>query len=117
MTDLTDWQSQLRRGVIELLILTLIERGPTYGYEILTALAGVPSIAVSDGTIYPLLRRLRKERLLDTSWQESTAGPPRQYYKLTAEGRRYLEAIRREWKTVSASVDRFLSGSSRRDER
>jgi PadR family transcriptional regulator PadR len=117
MTDLTDWQSQLRRGVIELLVLALIDREPTYGYEIVTALEGMPQLAVSEGTVYPLLRRLRKERLLDTFWQESAAGPPRQYYKLTAEGRRYLETLRREWRTASASVDRFLGGGGRRDER
>jgi PadR family transcriptional regulator PadR len=117
VADLTDWQSQLRRGVVELLILTSIDRGPTYGYEIVTALADLPNLAVSDGTIYPLLRRLRRERLLDTFWQESDAGPPRQYYRLTTEGRRYLESIRREWKTLAASVDRFLGGGGKRDER
>ena len=117
MADLTDWQSQLRRGVIELLILAVIEREPTYGYEIVTSLATASQLAVSEGTIYPLLRRLRRERLLETYWQESAAGPPRQYYTITAEGRRHLEALRREWRAVTGAVDRLLGSGGKRDER
>ena len=66
---------------------------------------------------HPLLRRLRRERLLETYWQESAAGPPRQYYTITAEGRRHLEALRREWRAVTGAVDRLLGSGGKRDER
>lgn len=111
--EIADWQSQIRRGVLEFCILALIEEGPRYGYEIVTHLARVDQLAAGEGTVYPLLRRLRKDGWLETFWQESTAGPPRQYYQLTAQGRQVLAAMRLEWGELVDAVRLFTEGGSR----
>lgn len=110
-----DWVSQLRRGVLELCILSLIEQGPQYGYEIVTRLAETPQLAAGEGTIYPLLRRLKKEAWLETFWQESAAGPPRQYYRLTASGAEGLQRMRSEWSQLVGAVGGYLEGGPRSD--
>ncbi|MBI2874883.1 MAG: PadR family transcriptional regulator [Firmicutes bacterium] len=102
-----EWNSQLRRGLLELCILALIEKGPIYGYQIISRLAGTPELAAGEGTIYPLLRRLRKEGLAESYWQTSEEGPPRNYYSLTASGRKALSAMRAEWMKMAAAVDRY----------
>lgn len=112
MQSMSDWNSQLRRGVLEFSILALIERGPRYGYEIVTELAAVPQLASGEGTVYPLLRRLRKEAWLDTFWQPSDAGPPRQYYQLTPTGAQALAAMRREWADLVAAIQHFTDGGT-----
>ncbi|HVS62418.1 MAG TPA: PadR family transcriptional regulator [Thermoanaerobaculia bacterium] len=98
----------MRRGLLELCILGLLEHRPSYGYEIVTRLAGVPALAVGEGTIYPLLRRLKSLGRLTTYWQESEAGPPRQYYRLSAAGEEYLSVLRGEWAQLAASVDEIM---------
>lgn len=114
MSDLGDWTSQLRRGVLELAVLSTLEQAPSYGYEISTRLAAIPQLAAREGTLYPLLRRLKKEGLLETYWQESAGGPPRQYYRLTAAGKRRLRSIEAEWNQVVLGVERLIG--SRRSE-
>lgn len=103
-----EWQSQVRRGVLELCILALIEAGPRYGYEIVTQLAEIPQLAAGEGTVYPLLRRLKKDGWLETFWQESASGPPRQYYRLTAVGLTALGAMRLEWTALVAGVNQYI---------
>lgn len=107
----SEWRTQLRRGVLEVCILALINRGPTYGYEIVTQLSAVPALAAGEGTIYPLLRRMRKDGWLETYWQESTSGPPRQYYRLTDPGARALASFRDEWRQLVDAVERYFDGT------
>jgi PadR family transcriptional regulator PadR len=104
----TDWTTQLRRGVLELCILEVLKRDASYGYEIVTTLDGLGPIAAGENTVYPLLRRLRAEGHLETFTRDSPAGPPRQYYRLTAEGRRRLTALEREWDAMVKAVDRCV---------
>jgi PadR family transcriptional regulator PadR len=113
VTDVGDWTTQLRRGVLELAILSQLEQSVSYGYEIATRLASVPQLAAGEGTVYPLLRRLRRDGLLETYWQESAEGPPRQYYRLTAAGRRRLRTIEQEWHHVVQGVERLLRKEGR----
>lgn len=72
------------------------------------ALGEVDGLVTTEGTIYPLLARLRREGLVETSWQESESGPPRRYYKSTADGRRALEAFTADWERFRNSVDTVL---------
>jgi PadR family transcriptional regulator PadR len=102
-----EWSSQLRRGVLEMCILAIIERGPSYGYEIVTELARAPQLASGEGTVYPLLRRLKKDALVETFWQESAAGPPRQYYRITAKGTVGLDVMRAEWRSLIAAMNKY----------
>src|SRR5262245_8513896 len=108
MADLDQWTSQLRRGLLELSILSLLDRKPSYGYEIATHLARIPPLAATEGTVYPLLRRLRGEGFLETYWEESADGPPRQYYRITSTGRRHLKTIGQEWRAVVQGMDGLL---------
>lgn len=103
---IADWTSQLRRGVLELCILQLLRRDPSYGYEIVTRLEALGPLAAGENTVYPLLRRLKTEGLLDTFMQESPAGPPRQYYRLTADGKRRLTTLEKEWDAMVNAVAR-----------
>lgn len=99
-------ESQLRKGALELVILGLLGTRPSYGGEILTRLSEEADLTVSSGTVYPLLARLRKTRLVATSWQESPVGPPRKIYALTSAGRARLEELTTEWNVLAAAVQR-----------
>lgn len=103
---IADFTSQLRRGVLELCILQLLKREASYGYEIVTRLESLGPLATGENTVYPLLRRLKTEGQLDTFMQESPAGPPRQYYRLTAVGRRRLATLEKEWAAMVTAVER-----------
>lgn len=103
-----DWTSQLRRGVLELCILRLLRHRPSYGYEIVTTLDALGPLAAGENTVYPLLRRLKADRYLETFTRESPAGPPRQYYRLTADGRHRLAAIEKEWTDMVHAVERAV---------
>jgi PadR family transcriptional regulator PadR len=99
--------SQMRRGALEYCVLALINRMPRYAYELIEAL-GKTGMLTTEGTLYPLLSRLRRDGLVKTEWRESTDGPPRRYYELTADGRRALAAFRSEWTGFRAAVDGIL---------
>lgn len=101
---LNDWTSQLRRGVLELCLLQVLRDEPSYGYEIVTWLEKLGPLASTGNTIYPLLRRLKADGLLETFVRDSPAGPPRQYYRLTTDGRRRLAAISKEWTAMAEAV-------------
>ena len=108
--------SQLRRGALEYCVLALLRQDPSYGYELVQALADVDGLVTSEGTIYPLLTRLRREQLVATFWQESEEGPPRRYYKLTAAGERALTDFAEEWSRFRDGVDALLTLSGAGDD-
>lgn len=102
-------QVQLKRGVLELCVLALLSRGDAYAYEIASRLA--KGIDMGEGTIYPLMRRMQSDGLVDTYLVESPAGPPRKYYKLTAAGEASFTAQKAEWTAFSRAVDAILGGA------
>lgn len=89
-------------------MLALLESKDLYGYELVSRLAA--SIAITEGTIYPLLRRLAADGLVETYLSESTSGPARKYYKLTRKGKEKLKSLRKEWTSFASKVDTFLDG-------
>jgi len=103
--------AQLRRGALENCVLALLAEDERYGYDLVGELAEAGLVA-SEGTVYPLLSRLRKDDLVTTTWRESDAGPPRRYYSLTPAGRRALADFRVAWSDFRASVDRLLDGKA-----
>jgi PadR family transcriptional regulator PadR len=109
--------SQLRKGTLEYCVLALLTEGRRYGFELVRTLSEADGLMVSEGTIYPLLSRLRRDRLVETSWQESEAGPPRRYYHLTDAGRRALADFSDEWTTFRDSVDALLQHKEKGHER
>ncbi len=100
--------SQLRRGTIEYCVLALLRDGERYGFELVRTLADADGMVTSEGTIYPLLTRLRREELVTTSWRESETGPPRRYYRLTPAGRTALVNFIEEWARFRDAVDTLL---------
>jgi PadR family transcriptional regulator PadR len=99
--------AQMRRGTLQYCVLALLAEEERYGFDLVKALSAVEGMVTSEGTIYPLLSRLRRDGLVETSWRESTAGPPRRYYRLTAAGRAALEEFIREWSRFRDAVDHF----------
>lgn len=104
--------TQLRRGALEHCVLALLDSGERYGYDLVGQLSEAGLVA-SEGTVYPLLSRLRKEALVTTTWRESLAGPPRRYYSLTPAGQQALREFRLSWGDFKNSVDRLLDGKER----
>ncbi|MBX7186983.1 MAG: PadR family transcriptional regulator [Vicinamibacteria bacterium] len=105
----SDWTSQLRRGVLELCILQVLAREASYGYEIVTTLGSLGPLAAGENTVYPLLRRLKADGMLETYTEESPSGPPRQYYRLSLAGRKRLGTLQKEWEAMTEAVDRCMS--------
>ncbi|HEV7159354.1 MAG TPA: PadR family transcriptional regulator [Caulobacteraceae bacterium] len=102
-------QVQLKKGVLELCVLALLSRGDAYGYEIASRLA--KGIEMGEGTVYPLMRRMQADGLVDTYLVESSSGPPRKYYKLTAIGRSSFAAQSAEWVSFSTAVNDILGST------
>jgi PadR family transcriptional regulator, regulatory protein PadR len=100
--------SQLRRGVIEFCVLALLRDSERYGFELVQALADAGGLVTTEGTLYPLLGRLRRAGVVATAWRESPSGPPRRYYRLTPSGHAALVAFVGEWTRFRSSVDTLL---------
>ena len=95
MDDFFDnWTMQVRKGVLELFILTSLQNGERYGYELVKKLVAVPGVEVAEGSIYPLLSRLKKQGFVKTKLVESESGPARKYYSLTVAGNKKAAAMR-----------------------
>jgi PadR family transcriptional regulator PadR len=92
-------------------VLALLRDGERYGFELVRALGEVDGMVASEGTIYPLLSRLRREGLVETTWRESPSGPPRRYYRLTERGRQALEDFTGEWVRFRDAVDQLVAES------
>jgi PadR family transcriptional regulator PadR len=102
------WEVQLRKGYLELAILACLWPGRLYGLEILRRLADGAGLDVAEGTLYPLLSRLKATGWLDSEWVEAQAGHPRKYYRLTPTGRRQLVRMARSWSSFAASIEGLL---------
>jgi len=106
--------AQLRRGILPHCVLAALAREERYGFELVGVLSETYELAVSEGTVYPLLSRLRREGLVETTWRESESGPPRRYYRLTDAGERALAAFRDDWRAFRRAVDDLvLDGEAR----
>jgi PadR family transcriptional regulator PadR len=102
------WEVQLRKGSVELAVLAVIGSRSLYGLEIMNQLAEHGGIDLPEGTLYPLLNRLRHAGWLEAEWVESNGGHPRKYYRVTGQGRRQLVGRARAWARFSASMDSLL---------
>ena len=96
----------IRKGLLEFLILKIIAADKVYVANMLKKLADT-EFATQEGTLYPLLSRMRREGLLQYEWQESDAGPPRKYYELTAQGRAELEELSDYWKAINKTIQQL----------
>ena len=101
-------KSQMRKGILEYCILSIISRKEVYTSDILEALRRADLLVV-EGTLYPLLSRLKNNGLLKYRWQESTDGPPRKYFTLTDEGLKLLAALNDEWAVISNAITKITN--------
>ena len=104
-------QVQMRKGVLEYCILHIISRGEVYASDMLEELTSA-KIMVVEGTLYPLLTRLRKAGLVDYRWIESVSGPPRKYYQLTEQGQAFLTQLRETWLDLMDSTNQITNNST-----
>ena len=107
-TEQEAWSSQLRKGVLELAVLGLLAGEPKYGSQLVDELAAEPDLAITAGTVYPLLARLSKAGLISSTWQESPLGPPRKYYTLTPSGQRTLGQLAETFRSVTVTITKIL---------
>lgn len=106
--NIENTQVQMRKGILEYCILHIISRGEVYASDMLEELT-TARIMVVEGTLYPLLTRLRKAGLVDYKWVESTSGPPRKYYTLTESGAEFLSGLNQTWEELVTSTQKIIS--------
>ena len=105
--DSENISSQMRKGMLEFCVLLVIAQGEIYASDIITQLKRADLLVV-EGTLYPLLSRLRSGGDLDYSWVESPSGPPRKYYKLTLKGRQRLKSLKQSWEEFTTSINSLV---------
>ena len=106
--DIENSKAQLRKGMLEYCILSIVSEKEMYASDIMEKLKGAKLIVV-EGTLYPLLTRLKNDGLLNYRWEESKSGPPRKYYELTTDGRQFLSALDESWSELVESVKQLTS--------
>jgi len=114
MNDFFDnWTVQVRKGVLELCILNALAEEERYGYDLVKTLVTVPGLGVTEGTLYPLLSRLRVAGLVSARLEESTQGPARKYYSLTKDGRKIMTVMNEYLETLNRGTRQLLSKGER----
>ncbi len=106
--NLENTQVQMRKGILEFCILHIISRGEVYASDMLEELTSA-KIMVVEGTLYPLLTRLRKAGLVEYKWVESSSGPPRKYYTITDDGKSFVKNLDMTWKELVKSTGEIIS--------
>ena len=104
--NITEKLAPIRKGLLEFVILKIVAGDKVYVADMLKLL-GPTEFATQEGTLYPLLSKLRREELVDYEWQESDAGPPRKYYELTARGKSQLAELNAYWKDINATINQL----------
>ena len=103
-----EWLSQVRRGILEYSIMLMLSNKEMYGYELISTLSKWEVLSTTEGTIYPLLKRLEKDNLIKFTWKNSIEGlPPRKYYCLTEEGNNFLSLMNDEWESLITSINQI----------
>jgi PadR family transcriptional regulator PadR len=112
LADAEQWLAQVRRGVLELVILRLLRaKGEFHGYALVKELLSLGPLIAGESTVYPILKRLEADGLLTSHWAEAAAGPPRKYYALTDAGAAFLEKADQEWDAIVESLSRTEKGA------
>ena len=102
--NVDNWTTQVRKGVLELCVLNTLSHGQVYAYDLAKKLTGIDTLALSEGTIYPLLSRMRKSGLVTTQLKESKSGPARRYYAITSEGERVRKRMNAYWRQLQTDI-------------
>lgn len=100
--------AQFKKGVLELCVLTLLSRKDYYGYELVEEISKV--LEISEGTLYPILRRLTEEAYFETYLRESSEGPPRKYYRMTKLGKEFQKDLLKQWTEFNQQIETLIGG-------
>ncbi|MBN1270640.1 MAG: PadR family transcriptional regulator [Candidatus Aminicenantes bacterium] len=103
-TPLSNWETQVRKGALDYIILLCLHKREQYGYEMIKTIKNVAGLSISEGTIYPLLNRLKKDAVIDSRWVEMDTGIPRKYYRITEKGLKILKEMKISWKKFNDSL-------------
>jgi len=103
------WKSQMKKGLLEYIIMLILKSKPYYGYELIADINRLAGMDIAEGTIYPLLNRLKKENLLKSEWIEMEVGIPRKYYQLTDEGIAQLETMQEYIESINLSITKLIN--------
>lgn len=103
--NLDSWKSQMRKGAAEFAVLSVLRDGELYGVELVSRLTGADSVGLSEGTVYPLLRRLQADGRLNARWEVTDSAPPRKYYSLTKSGRDAADGMAVFWNEFAAQLN------------
>jgi PadR family transcriptional regulator PadR len=106
--NLEKTKAQMKKGVLEIVILSIIARGESYASDIIKELREA-NLLVVEGTLYPLLTRLKNEGMLEYRWEESKSGPPRKYYAITTLGKNISTQLNQDWQELVSSIDQLIN--------
>jgi PadR family transcriptional regulator len=109
---LTNWTTQMRKGLLELCVLATLRGRRMYGYDIVKRLSTIDGLVMGEGSIYPILSRFKKEQLVETTLAESPEGPARKYYQLTDRGRQLLARMLAAWVEVRDGIEAITKSES-----
>ena len=104
----TKWQSQVKKGTLAFILLNVLKGNEFYGYELMEEVKKYTTIEIAEGTLYPLMNRLKKEGLVTSKWVEQGSGIPRKYYQLTQTGIETLGAMIAYWESLEKSIKRII---------
>jgi PadR family transcriptional regulator, regulatory protein PadR len=104
----TNWKSQVKKGTLTFIILNVLKENEYYGYELIEQIKKNTEIEIAEGTLYPLMNRLKNEKLVDSKWVEQETGIPRKYYCLTEIGAKTLVQMNEYWKNLETSIQKII---------
>ena len=102
------WESQVRKGTLDFMILICLDKQEFYGYQLIKRIKEIIGMNISEGTIYPLLNRLKNDRYITSKWVEMESGIPRKYYTITEKGSEILVGMKEAWKNFSLSINQLM---------
>ncbi|MCJ8497026.1 PadR family transcriptional regulator [Chryseobacterium salipaludis] len=108
MDFIEKWQSQLKKGTLSFIILLILKEDECYGYELIEKVKDYTQIEIAEGTLYPLLNRLKTDELLNSKWVEQKTGIPRKYYFLTETGGETLSQMTEHWKNLERNLKKII---------
>jgi PadR family transcriptional regulator PadR len=111
--NLQNWETQLRKGLLEIVILNFLRKGRSHGYEMVRMLKQIDGLEMREGNIYPILARLQADGLVTSQSEPSLDGPPRKYFELTSQGKKTLAEMNSHWDKIIESVDHIRKGADK----
>ena len=109
--NLDNWQTQLRKGLLDIVVLNLLRHGRYHGYEMVQTLKKINGLKIREGNIYPILARLQTDGLVTSNTEESTDGPPRKYFELTNDGKKMLALMNDHWTMIIKNINHIKEGN------